>query len=110
MGAARDIRGEVVTAQRCCWIPVGTPAQYLAANLETPSLSYLDAESLSPPPGTRIEHDVILGAGATLGAGARLRRAVVWENEAVPAGLTASDGVFAGGTFHRCRKGTEGSQ
>ncbi|TDJ20175.1 MAG: NDP-sugar synthase [Deltaproteobacteria bacterium] len=107
---ARDIRGEVVTAQRCSWIPVGTPEQYLAANLETLSLSYLDAQSLSPPPGTRIENDVILGAGATLGAGARLRRAVVWENEAVPVGLTASDGVFAGGTFHRCRKGAEGSQ
>ena len=34
--------------------------------------------------------------------GARLTRAVVWDGETVPANLCASDGVFAGGSFHAC--------
>ena len=45
----------------------------------------------------------MLGAGAQIEAGAQLRRAVVWENESVPAQLKASDGVFAGGEFRSCR-------
>jgi len=42
----------------------------------------------------------VIGAGAELGPGVQLRRAVVWDGEQVPAGLDASDGVFAGGVFH----------
>ncbi len=42
----------------------------------------------------------MIGAGAVLGRDVSLRRAVVWENERVPDGLCAEDGVFAGGEFH----------
>jgi NDP-sugar pyrophosphorylase family protein len=99
---ARDIRGEVTDVTACTWEPVGSPAEYLRANLQPPRLSYLDADALARREGTRFEHELVIGAGATLGAGARLRRAVVWSQERVPDGLEASDGVFAGGCFHPC--------
>lgn len=94
---ARDVRAEFAP---CTWVPVGTPAEYLAANLELPALSFLDADAAGRARGTRFEADAVIGAGATLGAGARLRRAVIWEGEHVPAGLRAEEGVFGGGRFH----------
>ncbi len=99
---ARDVRGEVMDVTSCTWEPVGTPTEYLAANLEPPQLSYIDADAVGRRGGARIEEDVVLGAGATLGVGARLRRAVVWDGEQVPDGLDAEGGVFAGGSFHPC--------
>lgn len=94
---ARDVRG---VFPACTWEPVGTLAEYLAANLHPPALSYLDAEAAAAQRGVRIEPDRVIGAGATLGAGASLRRAVVWDGEHVPAGLRGQDGVFAAGRFH----------
>lgn len=94
---ARDVRGEFDLA--CRWEPVGTLAEYLAANLAPPPLSYLDPAALSPD--TRVAGDVVIGAGATIGAGASLQRVVIWEGERVPPALRARDGVFAGGAFHR---------
>jgi mannose-1-phosphate guanylyltransferase len=93
---ARDVRGELDLD--CRWEPVGTLAEYLAANLDPPALSYLDPAALSPD--TRIADDVVIGAGATIGAGASLQRVVIWDGERVPPGLRARDGVFAGGAFH----------
>ncbi|MDH3519915.1 MAG: NDP-sugar synthase [Myxococcales bacterium] len=94
---ARDVRGALDLP--CSWEPVGTLVEYLTANLAPPQLSYLDPAQLSP--ATRVEGDVVIGAGATIGAGASLQRVVVWEDERVPAGLRARDGVFAGGALHR---------
>ena len=98
---ARDVRGVVVGPEACSWQPVGTPAEYLRVNFEPERLSYLDAEAVARAAGTRFQGDVVIGAGATLGAGASLKRCVVWDGERVPAGLEARDGVFAGGNFHR---------
>ena len=91
----------VVGPEACSWQPVGTPAEYLRVNFEPERLSYLDAEAVARAAGTRFQGDVVIGAGATLGAGASLKRCVVWDGERVPAGLEARDGVFAGGNFHR---------
>jgi mannose-1-phosphate guanylyltransferase len=100
---ARDVRGEVLAREDCVWEPVGTPAEYLAANLRPPRLRYLDADAGARARGVRFcAGEVILGVGATLGDGASLARVVVWDGESVPAGLRASDGVFAGGRFHPC--------
>ncbi len=99
---ARDVHAELATPEACLWEPVGTPSEYLAANLRPLRLSYLDAEAIARAAGTRFEPELVLGAGATLGAGASLRRAVVWDSENVPPGLQAQDGVFAGGSFHAC--------
>ena len=42
----------------------------------------------------------MVGAGTRIGAGARLRRAVVWDGEEVPAGFAAEGGIWAGGAWH----------
>jgi mannose-1-phosphate guanylyltransferase len=99
---ASDIRGEVAAPESCLWEPVGTPTEYLAANLHPPSLSYFDPDALALREGTRFERNLVIGAGATLAAGASLERAVIWDGEHVSADVRASDGVFAGGTFHPC--------
>jgi NDP-sugar pyrophosphorylase family protein len=99
---ARDIRGELASPASCTWEPVGTPEEYLAVNLAPPRLSYIDPDALACAEGARFEPDLVIGAGATLGAGASLTRAVVWDGERVPEGLHARDGVFAGGMFHSC--------
>jgi NDP-sugar pyrophosphorylase family protein len=97
---ATDIRAEILAANDFIWEPVGTPAEYLAANLDPIELSYQAAIAGAQRAGARIEGDVVIGAGAALGAGVRLQRAVVWDGEHVPDELEASDGIFAGGEFH----------
>jgi NDP-sugar pyrophosphorylase family protein len=99
---ARDVHAELAAPEACLWEPVGTPSEYLEANLRPLRFSYLDAEAIARRAGTRFEPGLVIGAGAKLGAGASLRRAVVWDREIVPPGLQAQDGVFAGGSFHAC--------
>jgi NDP-sugar pyrophosphorylase family protein len=99
---ATDVRGEIWGAQRCTWEPVGTPREYLDANLRPARLAHLDADAVARARGVRFEDACVIGAGASLGAGARLRRVVIWDGERVPAGLEAEDGVYAGGAFHPC--------
>lgn len=102
---ARDIRGELDLP--CTWEPVGTWAEYMHANLSPPHLSYLDPAELA---GARIVGDLVIGAGATLGAGASLKRVVVWDGESVPPGLQAHDGVFAGGALHSAPDDAAGNE
>lgn len=97
---ADDVFGEVLAEGECTWEPVGTLGEYLRANLACPELSYVDEAALLRETRTHREGSVVIGAGATLGAGARLTRAVVWDGERVPAGFEAREGVFAGGRFH----------
>jgi NDP-sugar pyrophosphorylase family protein len=99
---ARDVIAELAEPGSCLWEPVGTPAEYLAVNLKPLRLSYLDAEAEAIRAGVRFAPELVIGAGATLGAGASLQRAVVWDGELVPPGLQARDGVYAGGSFHPC--------
>ena len=87
---------------RCTWQPVGTPPEYLHANLHPAALSYLDADAAARQNGARLAAQCIIGADAKLPANARLHRAVVWDGEQVPPGFQGSDGVFAGGRFHPC--------
>ena len=88
----------------CRWEPVGTLAEYLAVNLEPTALPYLDADREASRRGVRLEPGLVIGAGATLAAGASLRNAVVWDDEQVPAGIRAEHGIFAGGRFHPVAK------
>jgi NDP-sugar pyrophosphorylase family protein len=99
---ARDIRGELLGPSECVWEPVGTPSEYLAANLNPPRLSFLDPDTVAAAEGTHFAPGLVIGAGAEIGAGARLRELVVWDRERVPAGFVAEHGVFAGGAFHAC--------
>lgn len=99
---ARDVVAELARPADCLWEPVGTPSEYLEVNLRPLRLSYLDAEAVAARAGARFAPGLVLGAGATIGAGASLQRAVVWDGEIVPPGLQARGGVFAGGSFHPC--------
>jgi NDP-sugar pyrophosphorylase family protein len=101
-GGADDIRAVVLPPAECAWEPVGTLPEYLDVNLHPASLSYLDPDALAREDGTRIEGDCVIGRGAAIGEGARLRRAVVWDGEKVPDGFEGEDGVYAGGAFHSC--------
>ncbi|HVP30473.1 MAG TPA: NDP-sugar synthase [Myxococcota bacterium] len=107
---ARDVRGVIATEADSVWEPVGTPAEYLAANVAPARLRYLDADAVARAEGTRFEGDVVIGARAILGRGVRLSRAVVWDGERVPDGLEGHDGVFAGGAFHACPPDAEGGE
>lgn len=106
---AGDLRGELFAPEALLWEPVGTPAEYLAANLRRPAVPYFDAAARARALGVRLEPDLVIGAGAQLGAGVRLRRAVVWGGESVPDGFAGEDGVFAGGRFHRCAPDAPGA-
>jgi len=46
--------------------------------------------------------DLVVGSGARLADGVRLRRSVVWDGEEVPENFSGESGVFAGGTFYAC--------
>ncbi len=95
---AKDIRG---VFDPCLWEPIGTPEEYLRANLVPPRLSYLDVQATAEAAGARFPDENVIGAGATIEPGARLRRVVVWDDEHVPAEIRAEGGVFAGSRFHR---------
>jgi NDP-sugar pyrophosphorylase family protein len=94
------VGGEVLTSEQCRWIPVGTPAEYLDANLALPALSYLDVDRTARAIGARFESRSVIGAGAQLGEDVVLEDAVIWDGELVPAGSVLKRGVFAGGRFH----------
>lgn len=82
------------------WIDIGTPADYLAANLDLLAGrlgSHLDvwargerrADGSWQGPGAAVQGSVshsVLGAGCTVPAGARLVDCVVWDGVAVPPG------------------------
>jgi NDP-sugar pyrophosphorylase family protein len=107
---AQDIRAEILGQEQCVWEPVGTPAEYLAANLHPPSLSFLDADARAMQEGVRFARGLVIGAGAEIGPGARLEDVVVWEGERVPSGFVARRGVFAGGRFHPCPEASAESE
>ncbi len=102
------VGGDFLPRARCFWAPVGTPAEYLGVNFELPPLACFDFEAAARLAGARLEPGLVLGAGASLPAGAQLERVVVWDGERVPASLQAQNGVFANGAFHSCG-GTEPS-
>jgi mannose-1-phosphate guanylyltransferase len=103
---ARDVQGAFLP---CTWEPVGTLAEYLTVNQRPARLSYLDADAVARASGVRFEDDNVIGAGASVGAGARLTRVVVWDGEHVPRGCLAHDGVFAGGRLHSLDPNPAGS-
>ncbi|MDE0886336.1 MAG: NDP-sugar synthase [Myxococcota bacterium] len=99
-----DIRGVLLDESELLWQPVGTPAEYLAANLAPPRVSFLDPAEQAAP-GTRViggDANLVLGPGARVNPSARLRRCVVWAGEEVPAHFQAEGGVFAHGKFYPC--------
>ena len=94
---ARDVGGFLPPAGTGVWEPVGTLAEYLAVNLSPLELSYLDGDAAARRCGVALEGTLVIGAGARLGRGVKLERAVVWDGETVP------DGAFH--RVHGCAGG-----
>ncbi|MEE2664501.1 MAG: NDP-sugar synthase [Myxococcota bacterium] len=95
---ARDIRAECYDSDAVGWEPIGTPAEYLRANLEFDA-RFDRAGARERAPETRVTPGLVVGRGARLEPGARLEHAVVWDGETVPSEIDACGGVFAGGRF-----------
>jgi len=96
---------EILSARSCVWEPVGTPAEYLEANLAPPDLPSLGGGAERWQGNVVVRgagDDVLVEPGARIDATARLERVVVWENESVPAGFHGRQGIYAGGRFHPC--------
>jgi len=92
-----DVTGDLLAPDGCSWQPVGTPAEYLQANFQSPDLTYFDSDAKA-----ELHDDLVIGADAHVGAGAQLSRCVIWDGESVPADTKATDGVFAQGRFISC--------
>jgi NDP-sugar pyrophosphorylase family protein len=103
----RRIRGALLSPEDCVWEPVGTPQEYLRANLTPFAPDFIPPTELVPP-GTYIRQDhtdlmdCVVGSGARLADGVCLERSVVWDGEEVPENFSGVAGVFAGGTFYAC--------
>jgi NDP-sugar pyrophosphorylase family protein len=101
---SRAIRGQLMSPEDCFWEPVGTPQEYLRANLRSFAPRFISPTRLVPA-GTYLrgdQADVIIGRGARLADGVSLRRCVVWDGEEIPENFSGAAGVFAGGTFYDC--------
>lgn len=96
---------EILSESDSVWEPVGTPAEYLEANLAPPHLPSLGGSVAAwggeVTPGGLAAGYVVAGA-ASLPGDVELERCVVWDGEKLPAGFRGSDGVYAGGAFHAC--------
>lgn len=105
-----QVGGDCIDRADCVWEPVGTPAEYLKANLAPPSLPSLGGRPSRWEGAIDLEgprRDVVLGDASVLGEGAKLSRAVVWEGEMVPPGFEGAQGVFAHGEFHPVEPSSE---
>ncbi|MBW1886045.1 MAG: NDP-sugar synthase, partial [Deltaproteobacteria bacterium] len=96
------VTGDLLAPDGCSWQPVGTPAEYLQANFQSPDLTYFDSDAKARERGVELHDDLVIGADAHVGAGAQLSRCVIWDGESVPADTKATDGVFAQGRFISC--------
>ena len=104
----RSVGAELLDATTSVWEPVGTPPEYLRANLEPPRLPTLGgaAEAWQGEVDLLGERrDVVASRKAIVPDDARLSRCVVWSGERVAPGLDAHDGVHAEGAFWSCLEG-----
>ncbi len=96
------IRAELYSPAQCGWEPVGTPEEYLSANLRPLPPAYANLTSTAREQGARFGDGLVIGAGARVPSDAKLTRCVVWDGEEVPADAVHSDGAYAGGRFIPC--------
>jgi len=100
------VGGVVLDAAACSWAPVGTPAEYLAANFEAAPLRYLDVAREARRIGAQLSNTAVIGHDAHVDASSPLDRVVVWDGEQVPARMPLHHGVWAGGAFHAVPEGS----
>jgi NDP-sugar pyrophosphorylase family protein len=89
------------------WRDLGSPATYLAANLDVAAGRIdLTRFGLPPPrriagsaridPSARVGEDAVIGARCVVPAGARVERAVLWPDTRLREGEVVVDAVAAG--------------
>lgn len=104
--------GEIVSVAESVWEPVGTPSEYLDANLTPPHLPSLGGD-VSTWSGDVLPVDPafpsVVSGTAIVPDDASLERCVVWDHESVPPGFRGREGVYAGHSFHPCRGSASGS-
>lgn len=104
-------RGEKINALEVrgpFWADMGTPADYLALHgdlllqrvapwpgfLPRPASPLLIAGGAIVEPGVCLDEWAVVGGGARIGAGATLRRSVVWDGAKVAAGALVEDRII----------------
>jgi NDP-sugar pyrophosphorylase family protein len=75
------------------WLEIGTPEDYLAANLALLGDRVLVGEGARVEAGARLFRSIV-GPGARIGAGARIERCVVWPGVKVAPGTRAEGKVI----------------
>jgi NDP-sugar pyrophosphorylase family protein len=75
------------------WLDLGTPADYLAANLALLGDQVLLGPGAQIEAGARLARSVV-GEGARVGAGARIERCVIWPGARVPPGERIAEQVI----------------
>ncbi len=101
---------QAITAGRCAWRDVGTPASYLQAHREillerlpliSPTCLPLDAVySASPiPPGSRDAWQGFVAAGSNciFGSGCRLKNCIVWDGTEIAPGAAFTNAIIGPG-------------
>jgi NDP-sugar pyrophosphorylase family protein len=78
------------------WLEVGTPGDYLSANLALLGAHALVGEGAEVGEGARLVRTVV-GPGARVGEGAELRECVVWPGAEVPRGEHLARRVITAG-------------
>lgn len=99
------VRGELLPKESSTWEPVGTPAEYLRANLTPPDLPTLGGAAKNWSGEVSIlgsNQSVILSDRASVDSSAKLNRCVIWEGEKIPSDFVGESGVYAGGVFVPC--------
>ena len=100
-----EVGAEILEPESTVWEPVGTPTEYLRANLFPPNLPTLGGAVENWTGAVEIRgrnHDVIVSKNARLPEDASLEQCVVWDGEEVPAHFEGHCGIYAGGNFIHC--------
>jgi len=104
-------RGEKINAlevQDHFWVDLGTPADYLSIHadllqkrldpwpdfLPRPTTAIVVGAGARVATDARLEEWAVIGAGAQIGSGATVRRAVVWDGATVKAGSLVEDQII----------------
>lgn len=103
-----SLGGLLVAEDESVWEPVGTPAEYLAVNLDPPRLPTLGARVEDWQGDVELrgaQRDVVAARRASIAPDAELARCVVWDDAIVAGGTRKCDGIFGAEGFY----GVEGA-
>jgi len=78
------------------WVDAGTPATYLAIQLELARRTGWQPDGVSVDPGATVA-DAVLRNGARVGAGAVVRRSAVGRDAVIEAGASVQDSIIGDG-------------